>query len=206
MLVRLGNFELLVQPWRMMRPSDLHSWSLGPGDAPSAPKALPPDAIPAPSTRASKSSTFNHAVDPLDGRLRSVLRLLAASSGLNTKGSQHVPASLGKGRLGACQRAEDSFMMMRDPAHLPSSPSSQFNSRPVAAPAASRTEHAPYGRSGVFRRTYLVCDNEPRFEQPAVEVGGHGAIPATLPETVLALETLFPHGFDGFVVGLEELE
>jgi len=49
-------------------------------------------------------------------------------------------------------------------------------------------------------------DGEARFEQSTVEVGGHGAIPATLPETVLALETLFPHGFDGFVVGLEELE
>ena len=49
-------------------------------------------------------------------------------------------------------------------------------------------------------------DGEARFEQPAVEVGGHGAIPATLPETVLALESLFPHGLDGFVVGLEELE
>ena len=35
-----------------------------------------------------------------------------------------------------------------------------------------------------------------RFEQSTVEVGGHGAIPATLPETVLALETLFPHGLD----------
>ena len=49
-------------------------------------------------------------------------------------------------------------------------------------------------------------DGEGRFEQPAVEVGGHGAIPATLPESVLALEALFPHGLDGFVVGLEELE
>ena len=49
-------------------------------------------------------------------------------------------------------------------------------------------------------------DGEARFEQPAVEVGGHGAIPATLPESVLALEALFPHGLDGFVVGLEELE
>ena len=38
------------------------------------------------------------------------------------------------------------------------------------------------------------------------DVGGHGAIPATLPESVLALEALFPHGLDGFVVGLEELE
>ncbi len=43
-------------------------------------------------------------------------------------------------------------------------------------------------------------------EQSTVEVGGHGAIPATLPETVLALETLFPHGLDGFIVGLEQLE
>ena len=49
-------------------------------------------------------------------------------------------------------------------------------------------------------------DGEARFEQSTVEVGGHGAIPATLPETVLALETLFPHGFDGFIVGLEQLE
>ena len=49
-------------------------------------------------------------------------------------------------------------------------------------------------------------DGEARFEQATIEVGGDGAIPATLPETVLALEALFPHGFDGFVVGLEELE
>ncbi len=49
-------------------------------------------------------------------------------------------------------------------------------------------------------------DGEARFEQPAVEVGGHGAIPATLPETVVALEALFPHGLDGLVGGLEQLE
>ncbi len=49
-------------------------------------------------------------------------------------------------------------------------------------------------------------DGEARFEQSTIEVGGDGAIPATLPEPVFALETLFPHGFDGFVVGLEELE
>ena len=49
-------------------------------------------------------------------------------------------------------------------------------------------------------------DGEARFEQATIKVGGDGAIPATLPETVLALEALFPDGFDGFVVGLEELE
>jgi len=47
---------------------------------------------------------------------------------------------------------------------------------------------------------------KPDSNNPQFEVGGHGAIPATLPETVLALETLFPHGFDGFIVGLEQLE
>jgi len=35
-------------------------------------------------------------------------------------------------------------------------------------------------------------DGEARFERAAVEVGGHGAIPATLPETVLALRVRAP--------------
>ena len=47
---------------------------------------------------------------------------------------------------------------------------------------------------------------KPDSKNPAVEVGGHGAIPATLPKSVLAFESLFPYGLDGFVVGFEELE
>ena len=47
---------------------------------------------------------------------------------------------------------------------------------------------------------------ETGFEQAAVKVSGHGTIPASLPKSILALESLFPHGLDGFVVGFEELE
>ncbi len=75
--------------------------------------------------------------------------------------------------------------------------------------AARRTKRATatrksYVELGLTDRT--PSDGEARFEQSTIQVGDHGAIPATLPETVLALETLFPHGFDGFVVGLEVLE
>ncbi len=47
--------------------------------------------------------------------------------------------------------------------------------------------------------------SETGFEQTAVKVGGHGAIEAPSPKPVLALESLFPQGFDGFVMGVEEL-
>ncbi len=47
--------------------------------------------------------------------------------------------------------------------------------------------------------------SETGFEQTAVKVGGHGAIPASSPKPVLALESLFPHGLDGFVMGVDEL-
>ena len=46
---------------------------------------------------------------------------------------------------------------------------------------------------------------ETGFEQTAVKVVGHGAIEAPSPKSVLALESLFPHGLDVIVVGLEEL-
>ena len=49
-------------------------------------------------------------------------------------------------------------------------------------------------------------DGEARFEQSAVKVGGDDTIPAALPKTVVAFESLFPYGLDGFVVGFEELE
>ena len=47
--------------------------------------------------------------------------------------------------------------------------------------------------------------SEPGFEQTAVLVGGHGAIPVASPKPVVALEAVFPHGLDGFVMGVEEL-
>ena len=42
--------------------------------------------------------------------------------------------------------------------------------------------------------------SEPGFEQAAVLVGGHSAIPVASPKPVVALESLLPHGLDGFVM------
>jgi len=75
--------------------------------------------------------------------------------------------------------------------------------------AARGTKPAtPTGKSNVELRLAerTPSDGEARFEQATIEVGGDGAIPASLPEPVWSLEAFFPLGFDGIVVGLEELE